>query len=529
MPSPRHVFALAGIALALACARSPRPDSGGATIPESRPSILLVTLDTTRADAIGPHTPSFNEVSSRGRRFHQAYAPVPETLPSHTSMMTGLYPAAHGVYENLRYVSEDLPLLAPQLRQAGYATAAFVSGSPLLRQFGLARGFDRYDDELPNGRADRSARETTDRALAHLRDRRRHRPLFLWVHYFDPHQPYEPPQPFRDKYPNNLYAGEVAAMDQELGRLVKAFRKYGGDSGAIVIAGDHGESLGEHGETQHGHLLYQGPMHVPLVIAGPGVNSGETNTPVSTRRVYHTILDWAGLGLENSLRRPGSEVVLGEAMRPFLEFGWQPQIMALEGRLKVIHAGKIEIYDVIADPNETCDLADSTPVSRQVRQALLEYPIPSRGKPHSIQNLTDEDRDRLASLGYVVFDAAPAVRKNAARPRDMTHLIDELDQALGFFVREEYASAIPLLERILTKDPHNLAASLQLATAYSSLGDSDRALSAFGSAEALAPDSSDVRHYLGLHYVRFGKWQEAAPLLEKVLVDTPVASPRSKR
>src|SRR5712691_12104986 len=181
-----QALVLAGAMLVGACGRAPKPKpstAGGSTV---RPSILLVTLDTTRADAIGPEamgieTPAFDALAARGRRFRQAYATVPETLPSHASMITGLYPAGHGVHENARYLSGDRAVLAERLRQAGYRTAAFVSAFTLARRFGLARGFETYDDELPAERAERTDRETTDRALAHL-SRESQRPLFLWVH-----------------------------------------------------------------------------------------------------------------------------------------------------------------------------------------------------------------------------------------------------------------------------------------------------------------------------------------------------------
>src|ERR1700730_11914454 len=187
---------LAGAMLVGACGKAPKPESSTAGGSTARPSILLVTLDTTRADAIGPEaigieTPAFDALAARGRRFRQAYATVPETLPSHASMMTGLYPAGHGVHENARYLSGDRPVLAERLRQAGYRTAAFVSAFTLARRFGLARGFETYDDELPARRAERASRETTDQVLAHFRQEQV-QPLFLCVHYYDPHYPYTP-------------------------------------------------------------------------------------------------------------------------------------------------------------------------------------------------------------------------------------------------------------------------------------------------------------------------------------------------
>jgi len=496
-----------------------------AAVPAPRPSILLVTLDTTRADAIGPEakgidTPAFNALAARGRRFRQAYATAPETLPSHTSMLTGLYPAGHGVRENSRYLAEGLPLLAERLRDKGYETAAFVSSFVLARRFGLARGFEHYDDDLPAGKSERSAHETTDRVLGWLEGRPAG-PLLLWVHYFDPHAPYEPPDAFRRRFANDPYRGEVASMDEQLGRLVAAFERQAAGPVAIVVVGDHGEGLGDHGEAQHGNLVYQSTMLVPLVIVGPGVAPGTSDAPGSTRRVFHTVLDWAGLGGEPSLRAATPDLVLGEAMRPFLAYGWQPQVMAVEGTTKAILAGRIEAYDVVADAGETRDLGPHASLSRPLRTALRDYPLPSSGARPPSDALGEEERRKLASLGYVSAGTAPVVRKDAPRPADMTRLFDLLDKASFLFVREEYARVVPLLERIATEDPGNLDAALRLATAHSMLGHDRRALAEFARAGEIAPGSEDVRTYLALHYARGKEWPRAVPLLEQVVAESP--------
>jgi choline-sulfatase len=518
------LLALAG-ALGVAGCGSPQPPQ--ATSPaqaRARPSILLVTLDTTRADAIGPEaagiaTPAFNAVAARGRRFRQAYAAVPETLPSHATMLTGLYPAGHGIHENGRYLGSNQPVLAERLRRAGYRTAAFVSSFILAKRFGLARGFEVYDDELPPGRSERTARETTDAVLTHLAVRSS-KPLFLWVHYFDPHYPYEPPEPYRGRFPGHPYLGEVAFMDAELGRLVAAFEQHAPGPVAIVLVGDHGEGLGEHGEALHGNLLYQATMRVPLAIAGPGVAAGTSDAPVSARRVYHTILDWAGVESAHSLRGSDAEVVLGEAMKPFLNYGWQPQSMAVDGAHKSILAGRVEMYDVLADPSETRDVAGD-PTSPLVPPALRDYPPPQPAGARAPDALDVEARRRLASLGYVSAGAAPVVRKDAPRPADMVRLFEPLERASALFVAEKYAQVIPLLEKIRKEDPNNLDAVLRLATAHSALGHDRQAVGLFQKAADLAPQSQDVRTYLGLHYARGKDWERAVPLLEQALADSP--------
>ena len=488
--------------------------------PAVRPSILLVTLDTTRADAIGPEakgvqTPAFNALAAEGKRFRQAYATAPQTLPSHVSMMTGLYPAGHSVHENGRYVPEGTPLLAERLRADGYRTAAFVSAFALARRFGLGRAFESYDDDFGGGRVERTAAETTGLALGFL-ERPAEAPLFLWVHYYDPHFPYTPPAGFRDGY-----HGEVASMDQQLGRLVSAFRARAKGPVAIVVVADHGEGLGEHGEAQHGNLLYQATMHVPLVVIGPGFAPGISDAPVSTRTIFDTILEWAGTAGPNTLRRAAENVIAGEAMKPYLDYGWQPQVMAVEGRLKTILAGgRAEVYDVVADPAETRDLV-AQGVPRAARAALRDYPIASAEAASSTPALSEEERRKLASLGYVASTVRPVVRADAPRPASMAPLFDVLDEAAALFVREQYAEAIPLLERILATDTHNLDAALRLATAHSSLGHDRAAEAAFRRAAQIAPRSADVTTYHALHLARGKEWPRAAPMLERIVAEDP--------
>lgn len=498
-------------AFAVLGCNQPAPDSTPAAV---RPSILLITLDTTRADVVGPgavgvSTPAINAIAARGRRFTQAYATVPETLPSHTSMFSGLYPAAHGVHENARIVSDKTPLAAVDLKAAGYRTSAFVSSFVLARRFGLARGFDVFDDELPAGQAERSSESTVTRAIAGVQsaiaDQRS--PIFMWVHLNDPHTPYAPPEPFRTQFAKNPYLGEIAAMDREIGRLVKAFESSPTVPGpvAIIIVADHGEGLGEHGEREHGHLLYQSTMHVPMVVVGPGVDAGVSDTPVSTRSIYGTVRDFAGLPSPISLRRSpvAADVVLGEAMKPFLEYGWQPQVMAVAGTHKAILSGRVEGYDVVADPREARDLAARPDLPNSVRNAVYDYPVPVPGASAEPASMSDADRQKLASLGYVSGGPAPVIRKDAPRAADMLPTLARLVEASALFSAERYADALPLLSKILAADTHNVAAALQLATAQSMLGRRAEADRAFARAQAIAPASDDVPFYRALHEGRY--------------------------
>ena len=351
---------------------------GTAAVP--RPSILLVTLDTTRADAIGPDakgmtTVSFNAVAARGRLFQQAYSTVPETLPSHASLMTGLYPAGHGIHENARSLPDGTPVLAERLRERGLPDRRLRVEFRARQAFRTGPGLRRLRRRTRR-RAGRSAprRKSTDAALAEL-DGSAAAPLFLWVHYWDPHHPYTPPEPFKSAHRGSPYLGEVAYMDAELGRLVEAFERRAKGPSAIIIVGDHGEGLGDHGEAQHGNLLYQSTMRVPLVLAGPGVAPGvEDGAGQHPPRVSHGARLGRAWSRGQPARRSRQDVVLGEAMKPFLEYGWQPQIMAVQGRQKAIFAGATELYDLAADPSEARNLGGGADVPSAPAQGPRRLP-----------------------------------------------------------------------------------------------------------------------------------------------------------
>ncbi|MCH9650636.1 MAG: sulfatase-like hydrolase/transferase [Deltaproteobacteria bacterium] len=531
------IFVLGLAALAFLSCSKESPTStvplGEAPKKAPKPSILLITLDTTRADALGLEsgqatTPHLDALASRGVWFSRAQTTAPMTLPAHVSMLTGVYPDEHGIHENARYLGQERELLAERLKKAGYQTAAFVSGFPLSKQFGLARGFDHYDDLLEgeggqggNG-AERTARETTQRALAHLESSEAG-PLLLWVHYFDPHEPYSPPEPFRSRFSDHPYLGEIAYMDEQAGRLIEAFQSRQGSSPwRILVVGDHGEGLGEHGEVLHGNLLYQGVMRVPLILAGDGIVPGQRDHAVSTRRVFDTLSAWAGTGSERTLLSDEPEPVLGEAMKPFLQYGWQPQIMAVRDQIKVIRSGETEVYDLAADPAEEKNIVETADLHRDLREALRAYSIPSSDQEAGDeQALTQEDRDRLASLGYASGEGRAPVRANAPNPKDMTHLFRALDLGSGLFVHQQYDKAVPVFEKVLKADPENLMVTLRLAVASSVLGRRATAEQYFGAARKLHASSVDVMHYHGLHHLRGGNLGEAESLLKAVASRSP--------
>ena len=518
------------LALALtACSGDSEEPAAAQTPPPPKsdlPAILLVTLDTTRADRTGietglVQTPNLESLAASGIYFKQAYSVTPTTLPSHTSMLTGLYPADHHIRENGRRVDNKFELLAGLLKKRSYETAAFVSGFPLDGQFGLSRGFDHYDDDFDGDATERDAAATTDLALAWLDGKTG--PLFMWVHYYDPHEPYEPPEPFLAQYPGHPYLGEVAYMDQEMGRLVTAFEaQFQGRPLKIIVAGDHGEGLGDHGETLHGNLLYQGTMRVPLIISGSDITAGTREQAVSIKQVFDTVLGWTGENRPESLLGGNAKPVLGEALKPYLQFGWQPQFMAIQDGIKVIRSGDTEIYDVLVDPAETDNLDGKVEPGPALWDALDDYSTRALAKQQQAQQtLSQEALDKLASLGYVGSSGSATVRENAPNPKDMTFLFHDMDIGAGLFIRREYAAAIPVFERILEADPNNFMAALRLAVAYSVTGDPVQAQAYFDRAKAIDPSSIDLRHYQAMHYMKNKQWDLAGPLFESVLAELP--------
>lgn len=491
-----------------------------------QPSILLITLDTTRADRLGietdqADTPNLETLAGRGVYFNQAYSVTPTTLPSHASMLTGLYPADHHVRENGRVIDKQIELLQALLQGRGYTTAAFVSGFPLAGQFGLSRGFDHYDDAFVGDAAERPATATTDLALDWLLGKAS--PLFMWVHYFDPHEPYEPPEPFLSRYPRDPYLGEIAYMDQQLGRLVMAFEEHNqGRPWKIIVVGDHGEGLGDHGETLHGNLLYQGTMRVPLIVAGSGIEAGNSERAVSVRQVFDTVLDWSGERRAGGLFGDESGPVLAEALKPYMQYGWQPQFMAVLDGIKVISSGDTEIYDVRNDPGESNNLDSQIEPDAVLWDAIEAYSIRALAvQTEKQQALSQEALDKLASLGYVGVSGGSKIRDDAPNPRDMVHLFHDMDIGAGLFIRQDYAAAIPVFTRILEADPYNFMATLRLAVAYSVTDNEDQAQKLFDRARAIDSSSIDLRHYQAMHYLKNKQWDLAQPLFESVLTESP--------
>jgi arylsulfatase A-like enzyme len=348
--------------------------------PSPRPSsVLLITLDSTRADRLGCYgaegamTPYLDRLAQSGTKFEQALSPSPLTLPSHASILTGLAPRRHGVRDNGRYRLDDaVPVLTERLRAAGYQTVAFVSSAVLDRRLGLDRGFDIYDDNVRVGKREvanyeeRAASHTTRAVLERIDELTP--PFFLWVHYNDPHRPHAPPEPFKMRFPDRPYDGEIAFVDWEMGGVVTAARQKAG-SLITVVAGDHGESLGEHGEAAHGVFLYQSTQRVPLILAGAGIPSYKlVRRNVGLVDIAPTVLDLLelppmqeidGRSLVPALRGRDLDAVdyEMETYFPWLAYGWVPLRAVVRGSLKYVEAPIPELYDLQVDRREAHDIA----------------------------------------------------------------------------------------------------------------------------------------------------------------------------
>lgn len=525
----------AGLLLLAGCGE-PDPPSAPA-LASSPPSILLVTLDTARADAFGfeggpARTPTLDALAAESTIL-RGYATAPMTLPSHTSMMTGLYPAEHGVHENARRLPDSVPVLAETLQTAGYSTAAFLSAVPLDASFGLDRGFDVYQDDIPD-RSERSAVETTGLVTEYLRTHGTDRPTFLWVHYFDPHAPYEGSNAgvgladygALGEDVARRYLAEIEAVDRAFAELLDAGRAALGDDLHVLVVGDHGESLGEHGERTHGNLLFEGVLRVPMVAFEPGRPPSRPDHAVSVRRVFGTVLQWAGATAPPeraaSVFDPPRGPVLAEAMQPFLQYGWQPHAAAVAGSQKALLFGSPESgatligYDLEADPREA---NPTDAIGPALRAALRAYPLPVQGGDAT--TVDPSMRNRLAELGYLTGSGSGAtLRAGAPRAIDQTHIFDALDRASMAFERGDYDTAIGPLREVVAADPNNVAALLRLAVVHSVAGRPE-AERWFDRARELTPESTDLQHYEGMHLLSRGDLDAARTLFEAVLMREP--------
>jgi arylsulfatase A-like enzyme/cytochrome c-type biogenesis protein CcmH/NrfG len=526
--------------------------SGRSTRPRS---VLLVSVDTLRADRLGSYghtqavTPVLDALSSRGLRFTQATTTAPLTLPAHTSLLTGTFPTFHGVRDNGGfYVDEGLTTLAEVLHTNGLRTGAFVGAFVLDRRWGLGQGFDTYFDDFDLSKfemsrgldaAQRPGREVVDRALAWL-DEDRERPFFAWVHLYDPHSPYTPPEPYRSRFPatpQGAYDGEVAYTDMEIGRLIAALESSGRlDSTLVVVVADHGESLGEHGEQQHGFFIYDAAVHIPLIVAGPGVPAGVVADQVRIVDVMPTVLEALGFApvadvqgqslLPLGRGEPVELLAYSETFYPRYHYGWSELVAVRDGRFKFIAAPRRELYDLQVDPGETKDLSAENPrMADALQRALtdLRTRTSTRATAAAPKPIDADTEQRLRALGYVATTVSRATLEDKPRrdPKDTIRLYNLLKRAAQDSVEERLDEAIAKVREVLDADSEVIEAYTMLGNMHTKAGRLPEAIGAYQRALAVDPEHEGAVWSLALSYKDAGKEPEAVAGFERALQLNP--------
>lgn len=493
--------------------------------------ILLVTVDTLRADALGytgneaSQTPTLDELASTGRIFSWAHAHNVLTLPSHANIMTGLYPYQHGVHDNGGFVlGNEYPTLASQLSEAGFATGAFVSAYSVAARYGLDRGFELYDDDF--GVPDAASVEMTERPgdeVVRLATRwwteNADRPRFLWVHLFEPHAPYAPPEPFASRFVDNPYLGEVAATDAYLATLLTTV--LGGEASRtlVVVTSDHGEALGEHGEDTHGVFAYEETLHVPMLLWGGPVRPGADDRLARHIDIAPTVLSAAGLTPPTdlpgrSLLAPaaGGETSYFEAASSYFSMGWAPLRGVLVDRDKLIELPVPELYDLETDPEERDNLYRQK--TSDVRKLARQLPAEGSWPPQAAV-LDADEREKLESLGYVTDRTSPADEITAADdPKNLIHLRRAINRAVELHQAGNHNAAIARIRQVLAERSEMPLAHSYLATFLLSANRYREALAAMEEARQRGLAQEDLLRQLGLTLVGTGQPARALEILE---------------
>jgi choline-sulfatase len=503
-------LALAALVTAASACRSAPPRETPAP-----PSVLLITIDTLRADRLHAGlTPTLDRLAAEGLEFARARAAVPLTLPSHATILSGLLPPHHGVRENATYrFDRSQPTVAMQLKARGYRTGAVVGAYVLDRQFGLDAGFDTYDDRIPRDpdqptrlESERRATAVTDAALAWLDGAippagTTGAPFFAWVHYYDPHAPYTPPPAFAARAGGNRYNGEVAYVDAEVARLLEGLaRRQALERVAILVAGDHGESLGEHGEQTHGMLLYEPVLRVPLIVRAPGlVRPGVRQEPVSLADLAPTILGLAGAtppAVTDGVNLLGAAAatdreIYSETNYPRLA-GWSPLRSLVSGQWKLVRAEPPELFDVDRDASESNDVSGQrASLAAAMDRRLTE--IEGTGRQAASAPSRDT-QDRLRSLGYVAASPTLTVPASAPNPAREIAAWNQFEDALSDVSAGRTAAALPRLRALADRYPDAQVFRRSYAQALLDAGRAPEALRAFRAIVARWPAEAPLLH-----------------------------------
>ncbi len=568
------VLPLGCLLLSPGCGRNAKDQRSAPSAPSAAQNLVLITLDTVRADRLsaygyaGAETPNLERLAREGTRFDQAFSAVPLTLPSHATILTGTLPARHGLRNNgAGRLPAGIPTLATALSNAGFQTGAFVASFVLDRRFGLDRGFAVYDDEIERDpsaartyEAERPGPAVTDRALGFLDKALEKAPqpppepakrFFLWLHLYDAHAPYAPPEPYRSRHPQDPYDGEIALVDAQIGRVLERLDAKGAlASTLIAVVADHGEALGEHGELTHGLLIYDATLRVPLLLRGPGVPGGTVHkTPVSLVDLCPSLLGLLGVRPTQpgaSDRRDGSDgqdgrdlseaIRLGrnpEAVDVYAEsdyariFGWSSLASLRRGRLKYIDAPTAELFDLGNDPGERTNLLSGGGRRPDLDERIvslreLPWPPPPKQTPGGPEAASDrEAAARLASLGYVGGATgprpAPAVERTRPDPKAMVELFREFEAANRANQAGRPTEAAKRLEPLVERDPKNPVFRGLLAQTCRASGDLARAHILYRQAVDAAPDDPEVRYELGVTLNEANLPHEALGVLSELL------------
>jgi len=483
-----------------------------------RTNLLLVTIDTLRADRLSCYggrrleTPNFDSLASKGVLFSRAFAHSSTTLPSHTNILLGTTPLFHGVHDNLNFVvREEFTTLAEYLGAKGYTTAAYVGAYPLDSRFGLNQGFQIYDDAYPRNHGqrltglERRAEAVIGKALEGIRDLRS--PWFVWIHCYDPHLPYDPPEPFSRKFAADPYDGEVAYVDSVLGKLWEYMEEKGlFEKTMVVLTGDHGESLGQHGEMSHGFFAYNTTIWVPLIMAVPGTGKGRVDQAVSHVDIFPTVCEALGLEPPSFLQgrsllpamrgesQPGREIYF-ESLYPYYSLGWAPLTGIIRGGRKFIDSPIPELYDLEQDFGETRNLAHDQPLEEyreRLEKLVLRLTSPEKGL--SRRRLDPEALEKLRSLGYI-SGSRGAEKTNFGPEDDVKSLLPYHNmtfEAMRLYADGRLEEAVRKLEQIIEERKDLGMAYIRLGQLYADREENEKAIEVLRRGLANVPRGYDV-------------------------------------
>ena len=474
--------------------------------PSAPPSVVLISIDTLRADHLsaygyrGVETPALDSLRRDSMLFENAYCQVPLTLPSHATILTGLLPFQHGVRDNIGFrLSPEHATLASMLAPRGYACGAAVSSFALRHDRGLSAGFDFYDDSFGRGSLDERPGEQTEMRLERWIESVSGRPFFAFLHLYEPHAPYSPPEPFRSRYATSPYDGEIAAADAAVGRLLeflKRRRLY--DRAVVVFLSDHGEGLDDHGEAEHGVFLYREAIRVPFFFKMPGARTSPSTfpSPVGLVDVVPTVLAAAGVAAPPGLagvnvfadsREPrASRRIYAETLYPRLALGWSDLASLVDARFQYIEAPRPELYDLVSDPVERADLSASRPAEfRRLRLALEKMPhvssVSGRAAPQELE--------KLGSLGYISI-ARGSASGPLPDPKDKIATLKKFKRLFELFYARRDGETIAQAREIVSEEPAILSAWRMMANVEERRGNLPAAARALQKGLAAAPDAS---------------------------------------